>query len=54
MADREVITIVVDPEWKEIVLKKAKLQNQTLAAYVRAAIQEKMLNEHSRMEAING
>jgi len=54
MPKRDVITIYVSPEWKKTVTKKAKEQSQTLAAYVRAAIQEKMQNDNMKREVING
>ena len=54
MPKRDVITIYVSPEWKKTVTKKAKDQSQTLAAYVRAAIQEKMQNDNMKRENTNG
>ena len=54
MSKKDVLTILVTDDWKKTVTKKAKEQSQTLAAYVRAAIQEKMQNDNMKRENTNG
>ena len=47
-------TVDCTDEWKKEVIKRAKQQSQSLAAYVRAAVNEKMQNDNMKREVING
>ena len=46
MEKRDVITVIVSKGWKDEVVRRAEDQGQTMASYVRAAINEKMQRDH--------